>query len=375
MASLSLQHLDKKFPDGSHAVRDLSLQVHDGEFVVLVGPSGCGKSTTLRLVAGLEEPTSGEVFIGERLMNQVSPGRRDIAMVFQNHALYPHMSVYQNMAFGLRMRRTPRTDIEKQVPAAARILSIESLLERRPGELSGGERQRVALGRAIVRAPKVFLFDEPLSNLDATLRVQMRAEIARLHRRLGTTVIYVTHDQVEAMTLGQRVVVMDQGIIQQVDTPMNIYRKPANRFVASFIGSPAMNFFPGTVQAGVFQFSDGPNGQVESGIDAGLALPDGSALLGVRPEDFLIAGAASRAVPGPLGIDGPTQEAAGLGTVTVDVVEHLGHETIAHFELAGNSYVARLPANAAVEPGHQVPLAIRPGAFHLFSARDGRRLN
>jgi ABC-type sugar transport system ATPase subunit len=359
MANVALKHLDKKYPNGFHAVRDLTLEIEDGEFIVLVGPSGCGKSTTLRMVAGLEEPTGGEVYIGDRLVNNVAPGMRDIAMVFQSYALYPHMSVYQNMAFGLKMRRTPRKDIEKRVREAAEILSIESLLDRRPRELSGGQRQRVALGRAIVREPKVFLFDEPLSNLDAKLRVQMRAEIARLHRRLATTIIYVTHDQVEAMTLGQRIVLMDQGVIQQIDTPMNIYRRPANRFVASFIGSPAMNFLPGKVQGGVFQFADGGNGELpRSGIVVGSEVPDGPTVLGIRPEDLL-----------------PRGDGATLGTVLVDVVEHMGHETMAHFALAGASHVARLPANADVAPGNQVPLAIRPGGYHLFAADDGRRLN
>src|SRR5882724_7824673 len=257
MANVLLKQLNKIYAGGYHAVRDANLEIADGEFMVLVGPSGCGKSTTLRMVAGLEEVTSGEIYIGDRLVNEVAPGERDIAMVFQNYALYPHMSVRQNMAFGLKMRRTPKAEIQKRVNEAAAILSIESLLDRRPRELSGGQRQRVALGRAIVREPKVFLFDEPLSNLDAKLRVQMRAEIARLHQRLKTTVIYVTHDQAEAMTLGDRIVLMDRGVIQQVDTPMNIYHRPANRFVGSFIGSPAMNFFAGEVDSGTFRFANG----------------------------------------------------------------------------------------------------------------------
>jgi multiple sugar transport system ATP-binding protein len=279
-------------------------------------------------------------------------------MVFQSYALYPHMSVYQNMAFGLKMRRTPRAEIEKRVREAAEILSIESLLDRRPRELSGGQRQRVALGRAIVREPKVFLFDEPLSNLDAKLRVQMRAEIARLHRRLATTIIYVTHDQVEAMTLGDRIVLMDQGVIQQVDTPMNIYQRPANRFVASFVGSPSMNFIGGEVTGGVFRFAERVNGNSSGAVDVGGAFASGPAVLGIRPEDLLARG------------DGMP-----LGTVTLDVVEHMGHETIAHFALAGGEHVARLPANAAVQPGDQLPLSMRPGAFHLFAGDDGRRLN
>ncbi|MEX0611745.1 MAG: sn-glycerol-3-phosphate ABC transporter ATP-binding protein UgpC [Pirellulales bacterium] len=373
MANVILRHLDKKYPNGFHAVRDLNLDIADGEFVVLVGPSGCGKSTTLRMVAGLEEAGGGEIYIADRLVNQVQPGDRDIAMVFQNYALYPHMSVYQNMAFGLKMRRTPRKEIERRVREAAEILSIQALLDRRPRELSGGQRQRVALGRAIVREPKVFLFDEPLSNLDAKLRVQMRAEIARLHLRLKTTIIYVTHDQVEAMTLGDRIVLMDQGIVQQVDTPMNIYQRPANRFVASFIGSPAMNFIPGEVRNGVFRFAQSANGDGAAGLNPaessrldlaygelgiGTGIPEGPVLLGVRPEDLIVRGEGNQ-----------------LGTVTLDVVEHMGHETIAHFALAGSDHVARLPADAGVQPHDRLPLSIRPGAFHLFSANDGRRLN
>jgi ABC-type sugar transport system ATPase subunit len=356
MASVVLKHLDKKYPNGFHAVRDLNLEIADGEFVVLVGPSGCGKSTTLRMVAGLEEATAGEIHIGERLVNDVAPGDRDIAMVFQNYALYPHMSVEQNMAFGLKMRGTPRAEIEKRVREAAGILSIESLLQRRPRELSGGQRQRVALGRAIVREPKVFLFDEPLSNLDAKLRVQMRAEIARLHRRLATTIVYVTHDQVEAMTLGDRIVLLDHGVIQQVDSPMTIYQQPANRFVASFIGSPPMNFIAGEVERGVFRFSANGGGAAE--VEVGGLVSGGAAVLGVRPEDLLA-----------------REEGSPLGTVTLDVVEHMGHETMVHFSLAGGAHVARLAADARVEPGDQLPLSIRPGAFHLFASDDGRRLN
>jgi multiple sugar transport system ATP-binding protein len=359
MANVLLKHLEKKYPNGFHAVSDVNLEIGDGEFVVLVGPSGCGKSTTLRMVAGLEESTGGEIYIGDRLVNQVDPGDRDIAMVFQNYALYPHMSVRENMAFGLKMRRTPKAEIARRVDEAAQILSIESLLDRRPRELSGGQRQRVALGRAIVREPKVFLFDEPLSNLDAKLRVQMRAEIARLHLRLKTTVIYVTHDQVEAMTLGDRIVLMDRGVIQQVDTPMNIYRRPANRFVASFIGSPAMNLISGEVQGGVFRFTAEANGAPQSpGLGVGREIPDGAAVLGIRPEDFSIRGSG-----------------APICTVALDVIEHMGHETMAHFKLSGADQIARLPADAAVQPGDQLTLSVPPSAYHLFSATDGRRLN
>ncbi|GAG41145.1 unnamed protein product, partial [marine sediment metagenome] len=229
VASITLKNLNKTYANGFQAVQSANLDIRDGEFLVLVGPSGCGKSTTLRMIAGLEEITSGEIFIGDRLVNDVAPGKRDIAMVFQNYALYPHMSVQQNLSFGLRMRKTPKREIAERVAQAADILSLETLLDRRPRELSGGQRQRVALGRAIVRDPAVFLFDEPLSNLDAKLRVQTRTEIARLHQRLKTTMVYVTHDQVEAMTLGERIVVMNHGVIQQVDTPMNLYNRPANR--------------------------------------------------------------------------------------------------------------------------------------------------
>src|SRR5688572_27441616 len=242
MAKVVLTHLNKKYDENTHAVKDVNLEIADREFVVLVGPSGCGKTTTLRMVAGLEEITSGEIRIDERVVNDLPPMDRDIAMVFQNYALYPHMSVYDNMAFGLKMRKFGRDEIEKRVRHAADILGIQPLLARRPRQLSGGQRQRVALGRAIVRNPRVFLFDEPLSNLDAKLRVQMRVELKRLHERLDTTAIYVTHDQVEAMTLGDRVVVMKDGLVQQVGEPLELYGKPANRFVAGFIGSPAMNF-------------------------------------------------------------------------------------------------------------------------------------
>jgi ABC-type sugar transport system ATPase subunit len=357
VASVVLKHLDKQYPNGVHAVRDLNLEVADGELVVLVGPSGCGKTTTLRMIAGLEEPTGGEIIIGERLANRIPPAKRDVAMVFQNYALYPHLSVFRNMAFGLKMRGMPREEIQQRVQQTAELLAIELLLERRPSELSGGERQRVALGRAIVREPKVFLFDEPLSNLDAQLRVQMRAEIAQLHRRLSATIIYVTHDQVEAMTLGERIVLMDHGAAQQIDTPMNIYLRPANRLVASFIGSPSMNFFAGEVRSGAFRFHVRNSGAGVAAVPIGESVPDGSAVLGVRPEDLLCGGS---------GIS--------LGNVSVNVVEQLGHEAFAHFTFGGGEHVVRLSANAAVKPGDRLPLVIRQGAFHLFSLEDGRRL-
>jgi len=354
MATVTLRDLHKRYPQGFHAVRGIALDVRDGEFLVLVGPSGCGKSTTLRMVAGLEEVTSGEIRIGDRLVNDVAPGDRDIAMVFQNYALYPHLTVRENMAFGLKMRGTARAEIDRRVADAAAALSIEHLLARRPAELSGGQRQRVALGRAIVREPEVFLFDEPLSNLDAKLRVQMRAELARLHRRLGTTVIYVTHDQVEAMTLGDRIVLMNHGVIQQVDEPLAIYRRPANRFVASFIGSPTMNFFPGSIADGRFRGAD-----ERAGLALDTAPPPGPAVLGVRPEDLVVDGGA---IP--------------FTTAAVEVAEHLGHETLAHVSVGGASHVVRVPGARAVSPGDRLSLGVRPGGAHLFAADDeGRRLN
>jgi multiple sugar transport system ATP-binding protein len=343
-----------------NAVDDVNLDVADGEFVVLVGPSGCGKSTTLRMIAGLEEITSGEIYIGNRLVNDVAPGNRDIAMVFQNYALYPHMSVYQNMAFGLKMRKTPKREIERRVREAAAILSIESLMDRRPRELSGGQRQRVALGRAIVRDPQVFLFDEPLSNLDAKLRVQMRAEIARLHQRLKTTMIYVTHDQVEAMTLGDRIVLMNSGVIQQIDAPLDIYNRPANRFVGTFIGSPAMNIIRGQIRGRRFYLGHGAGVPSEGlpSIDLPDELPDGPAEIGIRPEDLL---AGNSGQP--------------IATVTLEVVEPMGHETMVHFDLAGQRHIARLPANASVREGDSLTLSLRPGAFHLFASDEqGQRL-
>jgi multiple sugar transport system ATP-binding protein len=351
VAAVTLKHLDKTFANGYHAVRDLSLEIADGELIVLVGPSGCGKTTTLRMIAGLEEPTRGLIYIGDRLVNDVPPGNRDVAMVFQTHALYPNMSVRENMAFGLKMRRTPRAEIDQKVRQTAETLSISNLLDRRPNQLSGGERQRVALGRAIVREPKVSLFDEPLSHLDAQLRVEMRAEISRLHKRLKTTIIYVTHDQAEAMTLGERIVLLDQGVIQQVDTPLNIYHRPANRFVASFIGSPTMNFFNGQVRSGVFRCDAHVPGSMA------VQVPDGPAVLGVRPQDLLI---------------GPNDHPFAI--VTVDAVEHLGHESFAYFTMAGREHTLWLPANIQIARGQHLPLSIRTEAIHLFSA-NGQRLN
>ncbi len=296
MASLKLKHIYKRYSDNVLAVSDFNLEIEDKEFIVLVGPSGCGKSTTLRMIAGLEEISEGELYIGDTLMNDVAPKDRDIAMVFQNYALYPHMTVYDNMAFGLKLRKTPKDQIKRRVEAAAEILDITHLLDRRPKALSGGQRQRVALGRAIVREPKVFLLDEPLSNLDAKLRAQMRTELSKLHNNLGTTFVYVTHDQTEAMTMGDRIVVMKDGLVQQVDTPQNLYEKPCNVFVAGFMGSPQMNFIDAKLVsrngklAVEFGFVDGkpkycvdiPEGKIKG--DSMKAFIGKEVILGIRPE-------------------------------------------------------------------------------------------
>ena len=289
MASLSLEHIDKTYPNGFKAVKDFNLDVADKEFIIFVGPSGCGKSTTLRMIAGLEDITGGTLKIDGKVMNDVEPKDRDIAMVFQNYALYPHMTVYDNMAFGLKLRKVPKDVIDKQVREAAKILDLDQLLDRKPKALSGGQRQRVAMGRAIVRNPKVFLMDEPLSNLDAKLRVQMRTEISRLHQRLGATIIYVTHDQTEAMTLGTRIVVMKAGEVQQIDTPQNLYDHPCNQFVAGFIGSPQMNFMDAKVSAKGGQVTVEVGGHtLEVPADKASALKayEGkTVVLGIRPED------------------------------------------------------------------------------------------
>jgi multiple sugar transport system ATP-binding protein len=342
VASITLRNVQKRYPNGVQAVQDANLVIEDGQFLVLVGPSGCGKSTILRMIAGLEEVSTGEIYINDRLVNHVEPGDRDIAMVFQNYALYPHMTVRQNLAFGLRMRRTPRDVITQRVNDAAEILSIENLLDRRPRELSGGQRQRVAVGRAIVRQPYAFLFDEPLSNLDAKLRVQMRTEIARLHHRLKTTMVYVTHDQVEAMTLGQRIVIMKDGVIQQAATPMDLYTKPANRFVGGFIGSPAMNFVSGQVAHGVFRGTS-------CVLDLQHDTADGEVILGIRPEHLSVES------------DLPT-----FATTTVELVECMGHETMLYFRIDGAQSVCRLDANVAFQTGDSIRVSVSPGGWHLF---------
>ena len=357
MARVLLKNLNKRFDD-THAVKDVNLEIRDREFVVLVGPSGCGKTTTLRMVAGLEDVTSGEISIDGRVVNDLPPMDRDIAMVFQNYALYPHMSVYDNMAFGLKMRKFGREEIEKRVREAADILGIQALLQRRPRQLSGGQRQRVALGRAIVRHPRVFLFDEPLSNLDAKLRVQMRVELKRLHERLETTAIYVTHDQVEAMTLGDRVVVMKDGLVQQVGQPLELYARPANRFVAGFIGSPAMNFADVTLNAdAMWAEAAGLRIRVPEQKHASLRGRAGQrVVLGIRPEALRIANGAD---PAEYVVDS-----------TVEVVEPLGNEILLNFRAAGQLMVARVDPGTRVGAHDKVRLALDPARLHFFDPQS-----
>jgi multiple sugar transport system ATP-binding protein len=357
MAEVSLHKLNKKF-DLSHVVKDVDLQIHDKEFMVFVGPSGCGKTTTLRMIAGLEAVTAGEIRIDDRVVNEVPPMDRDIAMVFQNYALYPHMSVASNLAFGLKMRKFEKAEIEKRINNAASILGIESLLQRKPRQLSGGQRQRVALGRAIVRDPKVFLFDEPLSNLDAKLRVQMRVELKKLHERLAVTSVYVTHDQVEAMTLGDRVVVMKDGVVQQVGEPLELYNAPSNRFVAGFIGSPAMNFADVTlVENGGKPFAEAPGLRI--GLPGALATRARSkagrkATLGIRPEDIHIASAA----------DAPEY----CFDAVVEVVEQLGSEILLDTRVGPALMVASVEPTLRMRAHDNLKLALKPERLHLFDA-------
>src|SRR5207248_10232094 len=339
MARVLLKDLNKKF-DGTHAVKNVNLEIRDHEFVVLVGPSGCGKTTTLRMVAGLEDITSGEISIDGKVVNNLAPMDRDIAMVFQNYALYPHMSVYDNMAFGLRMRKFERPEIDRRVRHAADVLGIQPLLDRRPRQLSGGQRQRVALGRAIVRNPRVFLFDEPLSNLDAALRVQMRVELKRLHDRLETTAIYVTHDQVEAMTLGDRVVVMKDGMVQQEGAPLALYQRPANRFVAGFIGSPAMNFLPVTLEwteHALWAHAPGVRVRVPPAKTESLRQHTGQrVILGLRPETLR---PASAGASGDYAFD-----------ATIEVVEPLGSEILLDTRVGESPVVARVDPGVRASP-------------------------
>jgi len=358
MAKVTLEGVSKRYPGGVVAVRDANLEVQDREFMILVGPSGCGKSTLLRMVAGLEEITEGRILIDDRVVNDVPPKNRDIAMVFQNYALYPHMTVYDNMAFGLRMRKFSKADIQNRVEEAAAILGIESLLERKPKALSGGQRQRVAVGRAIVRKPKVFLFDEPLSNLDAKLRVQMRAELSALHTRLGATMIYVTHDQTEAMTMGDRITVLQDGIIQQINEPVEIYERPENMFVAGFIGSPAINFLSGTIEAATPLLLKGDGFEFpipESLADGSALIPGRNVVVGIRPEHFSI----------PHGEDGVIQE------VDLEVVEPMGHETYIHFSIGSAKMTARIAEGGPFSVGSRIKLLMDISKAHYFDQSTG----
>ena len=357
MASVTYNHVTKKFGDFV-ALNDLNIEIEDKEFLVLVGPSGCGKTTALRCLAGLEEISQGQILIGNNVVNDIPPKDRDIAMVFQSYALYPHMSVFDNMAFGLKLRKVPKDEIKRRVEEAAKILTIEGLLKRKPRELSGGQRQRVAVGRAIVREPKVFLFDEPLSNLDAKLRVQTRAEISKLHQRLQTTFIYVTHDQTEAMTMASRIAVMNKGVLQQLDTPQHLYDHPANLFVAGFIGSPAMNFFPAKLR------KEGGSLLVDSG-DFVVKVPedktekfakfvDKDVIFGIRPEDV------HNPMFAPPGIHAAPVESK------VDVTELMGNEIFLYLLSGKNSYVARVDPRTRFQIGEMVQVIFNMDNMHLF---------
>jgi multiple sugar transport system ATP-binding protein len=360
MASVTLKNVYKVYTGNVTAVSDFNLEIKDKEFVILVGPSGCGKSTTLRMIAGLEEITKGELYIGDTLSNDIAPKDRDIAMVFQNYALYPHMTVFDNMAFGLKLRKVPKDEIKRRVEEAAKILDIAHLLDRKPKALSGGQRQRVALGRAIVRNPKVFLLDEPLSNLDAKLRAQMRTEISKLHQRLGTTFIYVTHDQTEAMTMGDRIVVMKDGFIQQVDTPQNLYDFPVNEFVAGFMGSPQMNFIDGTISktGADYVFNFGQYGiKIPSQKNKDDVLKDyvgKSVVLGIRPEnvhdepDFL------------------AKATEGIVEADVEVTELMGAETYLYLNCENNAITARVEPTSTAKTGDRIKIAFDISKIHLF---------
>jgi len=360
MATVTFDHVYKRYGDVT-AVSDFNLEIGDGEFMVLVGPSGCGKTTSLRMIAGLEEISEGALSIGDKVVNDVAPKDRDIAMVFQSYALYPHMSVRDNLAFGLKLRKLPKTEIESRINETAGILQLEKLLGRKPKELSGGQRQRVALGRAIVREPAVFLMDEPLSNLDAKLRVQTRAEIARLHQRLGTTMVYVTHDQVEAMTMGQRIAVMSDGLLQQVGTPQGLYDRPKNRFVAGFIGSPSMNFIEVNIPGGgTTDLSEGSfHFPLPPSYREALQSSGNKVIAGFRPEHL------------DLGeVDGTVATIKG----TADVVEYLGNEELLHVTSDGHELVAIVSSAYKVKSGDDVELRLPVGKLHLFHAETGASL-
>jgi multiple sugar transport system ATP-binding protein len=377
MATVQFDTVSKTYGDDVRAVNDLTLDIAEGEFLILVGPSGCGKTTALRMVAGLEEVTSGEIRIGERVVNGVPPKERDVAMVFQNYALYPHMTVAENMSFSMRLRGAPKREVRERVGEVARLLGIEELLERRPRALSGGQRQRVAIGRALVRRPQAFLMDEPLSNLDAKLRVQMRAELISLHHRLGITTIYVTHDQTEAMTLGDRVVVLNKGVVQQIDTPERLYSMPANVFVAGFIGSPAMNFLDGTLADG--RVSIGSHAiELPDVVQRNLSRRSGPVIVGLRPEGFVLNGHAGDSI-----------------AAQVEISERLGPEVLVHLrtdairlarvgDRAGqpddeapelqDTVVARFDPDFSAAPGERVALTIRRDAVQLFDPETGESL-
>ncbi len=365
MAEVKLSHIKKSYGD-VEIVKDFDLDIRDKEFMVFVGPSGCGKSTTLRMIAGLEDITGGDLLIGGRRVNDVSPKDRDIAMVFQNYALYPHMTVYENMAFSLKLRHLSKDEIRKKVGEAARVLQLESLLERKPKELSGGQRQRVAMGRALVRNPSVFLLDEPLSNLDAKLRVSMRTEIARLHQSLQTTMIYVTHDQTEAMTLGDRIVVMNDGVIQQCGTPMELYQHPVNQFVAGFIGNPPMNFFPVELmenEGRLFASSESILIEVpQPQADVLRAAGEKEIVFGIRPE----------AIHDAAMLLAENIDIAARGTV--EVVELLGAETLLHVRCGREFLVASMPSGKEYHPGDPIDLVFTTDRMHAFRKRDGRSL-
>jgi multiple sugar transport system ATP-binding protein len=364
MAEVLLKNVSKIYDSGNKVVTGANFKVDDKEFVVLVGPSGCGKTTTLRMIAGLEDITSGEIFIDGKLVNNLPPKDRDIAMVFQNYALYPHMTVFENMAFGLKLKKVDKKEIEIRVKEAAKILSLEEYLNRKPKALSGGQRQRVAVGRAIVRKPKVFLFDEPLSNLDAKLRVQMRTEISKLHKQLGATMIYVTHDQTEAMTMGDRIVIMKDGVINQVDTPLNLYNKPVNQFVAGFIGSPAMNFLSGMISEKNDLIFTSNNSELKFNFS-----PEQKSYLkeyvgqevvaGIRPED--------------ISIENTTGKSIELECV-LDVIEPMGNETFIYFELEKIQFIARVKPLHELKVGGKIKLYINQEKIYLFDTKTGIHL-
>ena len=377
MAGLTLKGIYKKYPGNVVAVSDVNLEIRDKEFIILVGPSGCGKSTTLRMIAGLEEISEGELYIGDRLVNDIAPKDRDIAMVFQNYALYPHMTVFENMAFGLKLRKVPKDEIERKVNEAAKILDLSHLLDRKPKAMSGGQRQRVALGRSIVRSPKVFPLDEPLSNLDAKLRAQMRTEISKLHKKLGTTFIYVTHDQTEAMTMGDRIVVMKDGFVQQIDTPQNLYERPVNKFVAGFLGSPQMNFIDAVLKEEYGQYVvefGSRDTRMSSAVRYQIAIPESKVTpelanyvgkevtLGIRPEsvhdeEMYLSNATT-----------------GIIDCYVEITEMMGAETYLYLTCEGIPLTARVSPRSTAKPQDEIKVAIDPNKIHLFDKETERTI-